>query len=101
MKFKKGDKVIVVAGRDKGKSGSIVRVLREANRVVLDGVNVMKKQQRARKSGEKGQVIDISMPIHASNVMIVDNKSGKPSRIGKKKVGDKFVRVARKSDQEI
>ncbi len=99
--LKKGDKVIVVAGRDKGKSGSIVRVLREANRVILDGVNVMKKQRRATKSGQKGQVVDISMPIHASNVMIVDSKTGKPSRIGKKKVGDKFVRVARKSDQEI
>ena len=101
MKFKKGDKVIVVAGRDKGKSGAIVKVLRERNRVVLDGVNVMKKQQKARKSGEKGSIIDVSMPIHASNVMIIDNKSGKQSRIGKKKVGDKFVRVAKKSDQEI
>ncbi|MEN9582891.1 MAG: ribosomal protein large subunit ribosomal protein [Candidatus Parcubacteria bacterium] len=101
MKFKKGDKVIVVAGRDKGKSGAIVRVLREKNRVVLDGVNVVKKQQKAKRSGEKGQVIDVSMPIHASNVMIVDSKSGKQSRIGKKKVGDKYIRVAKKSDSEI
>lgn len=101
MKFKKGDKVIVVAGRDKGKTGPIVRVLKEANRVVLDGVNTVKKQQKARKSGEKGQIIEISMPIHASNVMIVDNKTGKQSRLGKKKIGDKFVRVTKKSDQEI
>lgn len=91
----------MVAGRDKGKSGAIVRVLREKNRVILDGVNVMKKQQKARRSGEKGQVVDVSMPIHASNVMILDSKSGKQSRVGKKKVGDKFVRVAKKSDQEI
>ncbi len=99
--FKKGDKVIVVAGKDKGKSGAIVRVLREANRVVLDGVNVVKKQQRAKKGGAKGSVIEISMPIHASNVMILDPKSGKQSRLGKKKVGKVFVRVAKKSDQEI
>ncbi|MBP7831392.1 MAG: 50S ribosomal protein L24 [Candidatus Pacebacteria bacterium] len=101
MKFKKGDKVIVVAGRDKGKSGSIVTVLREKNRVVIDGINMMKKQQKAKRSGEKGSIIDMSMPINASNVMIVDSKSGKPSRIGKKKVGDKFIRVSKKSDQEI
>lgn len=101
MKFKKGDKVIVVAGKDKGKTGSIAKVLRDDNRVVIDGVNVMKKQQKARKSGEKGSIIEMAMPIHASNVMIVDNKTGKQSRIGKKKVGDKFVRVAKKSDQEI
>ena len=101
MKFKKGDKVIVVAGRDKGKSGSIVKVLREKNRVVLDGVNVMKKQQKAKRKGEKGSIIEVAMPIHASNVMIVDSKSGKQSRIGKKKVGEKFVRVSKKSEQEI
>jgi large subunit ribosomal protein L24 len=99
--LKKGDKVIVIAGRDKGKTGSIVKVLREKNRVVLDGVNVMKKQQRAKRSGEKGSIIDMAMPIHASNVMIIDNKSGKPSRVGKKKVGDKHIRVTKKSDQEI
>ncbi len=101
MKFKKGDKVIVVAGKDKGKTGAIVKVLREANRVVLDGVNMVKKQQKARRSGEKGSVIEIAMPIHASNVMIIDAKTGKQSRIGRKKVGDKLVRVAKKSDQEI
>ncbi len=101
MKLKKGDKVIVIAGRDKGKSGVIARVLVEKNRVVIDGVNVVKKQRRARRAGDKGGIIDIAMPIHASNVMLVDPKSGKQSRIGKKKVGDKYVRVAKKSDQEI
>ena len=101
MKLKKGDKVIVVAGKDKGKSGAIVRVVTKTGRVVIDGVNVVKKQQRARKAGEKGQMIDMAMPIHASNVMVVDSKTGKQTRLGKKKVGDKFVRISRKSDQEI
>ncbi len=101
MKLKKGDNVIVVTGKDKGKKGKIARVLVEKNRVVVEGVNMMKKHQRPRKSGEKGQVLSIAMPMHVSNVMIVDPKTGKGSRIGKKKVGDKMVRVARKSNQEI
>jgi large subunit ribosomal protein L24 len=101
MKLKKNDNVIVLIGKDKGKKGKIVRVLTAKNKVVIEGLNMMKKHQRARKGGEKGQIMNVSMPIHASNVMIVDPKTGKGSRIGKKKVGDKMVRIARKSDQEI
>jgi len=101
MKIKKGDNVIIITGKDKGKKGKISRVLVEKNRVVVEGANMMKKHQRPRKSGEKGQMIDIAMPIHASNVMIADPKTGKPSRLGKKKIGDKLVRIARKSSQEV
>lgn len=101
MKLKKGDNVIIITGKDKGKKGKISRVLVEKNRVIVEGANMMKKHQRPRKSGEKGQMIDISMPIHASNVMIADPKTGKPSRLGKKKIGDKLVRIARKSNQEV
>lgn len=101
MKLKKGDNVIVITGKDKGKKGKITLVLVQKNKVVVEGLNMMKKHQRPRKSGEKGQVLSISMPINASNVMIVDPKTGKGSRIGKKKVGDKMVRIARKSNQEI
>lgn len=68
MKLKKGDNVIVIAGKDKGKKGKITRVLVKDNKVVVDGANMMKKHQRPRKSGEKGQLINISMPLHASNV---------------------------------
>ncbi len=101
MKLKKGDNVIVITGKDKGKKGKISRVLVAENKVVIETINMMKKAQRPRKSGEKGQMINVAMPIHASNVMIVDPKTGKGSRIGKKKIGDKMVRVTRKSDQEI
>ena len=101
MKLKKGDNVIIIAGKDKGRKGKIVRVLADKNKVVVEGTNMIKKHQHPKKSGEKGQMINIAMPIHASNVMIVDPKTGKGSRIGKKKVGDKMVRVAKKSDQEI
>jgi len=101
MKLKKGDNVIIITGKDKGKKGKIVRVLVAKNKVVVEGANMTKKHQRPRKSGEKGQTINIAMPIHASNVMILDPKTGKGSRIGKKKMGDKMIRIARKSNQEI
>ena len=101
MKLKKGDNVIVMTGKDKGKKGNIVRVFPTQNKVIVEGVNIIKKHQRPRKSGEKGQIMNVTMPIHVSNVMIIDPKTGKGSRIGKKKVGDKMVRVTRKSDQEI
>lgn len=101
MKLKKGDHVIVIAGKDKGKKGKIARVLPSKNKIVVEDVNVFKKSQRPRKSNEKGQMINIAMPINASNVMIVDPKTGKGTRIGKKEVGGKMVRIARKSNQEI
>jgi large subunit ribosomal protein L24 len=101
MKLKKGDHVIVIAGKDKGKKGKIARVLPGTNKIVVEDVNVFKKSQRPRKSNEKGQMINIAMPINASNVMIVDPKTGKGTRIGKKEVGGKMVRIARKSNQEI
>ena len=101
MKFKKGDNVIIITGKDKGKSGKITRILAKDDKVVVEGINVFKKHQRPRTSDAKGQVLSIAMPIHASNVMITDPKNGKPTRIGKKKVGDKMVRISRKSNQEI
>jgi len=101
MKLKKGDNVIVISGKDKGKKGKITRVLPTKNKVVIEDINVFKKSQRPRRSNEKGEIINIAMPMNSSNVMIIDPKSGKPSRIGKKEVGGKMVRIARKSNQEI
>ena len=101
MKLKKGDNIIVIAGKDKGKKGKIVSVLVDKNKVVVEGINMMKKHQRPRKSGEKGSVIDKAMPIHASNVQVVDSKTGVRSRVGKKEVGGKMIRITKKSGQEI
>ncbi len=101
MKLRKNDNVIVITGKDKGKKGKIVAVFADKNRVVVEGINVMKKHQRPKKSGEKGTKIDIAMPINASNVMILDPKTGLRTRVGKKKVGDKIIRITRKSSQEI
>lgn len=101
MKFKKGDNVIVITGKEKGKKGAISRVLKTEDKVLIDGMNMMKKHRKPTRRGEKGSIISIAMPIHASNVMLVDPKSGKQTRIGKKKVGEKLVRIAKKSNQEI
>ena len=68
MKIKKDDKVIVLTGKDKGKTGSVVKAFPKENKVIVSGVNILKVHQKARKSGEKGQIIDKTMPIHVSNV---------------------------------
>jgi large subunit ribosomal protein L24 len=101
MKFKKGDNIIVTAGKNKGQKGSILKVLRDENKVLVDGVNKVKKHIKAKSKDQKGTMIEKEAPMHASNVMIVDPKTGKASRIGKKKIGDKMVRIAKKSGQEL
>ena len=68
MKLKKGDNVVIIAGKDKGKKGKISRVMPSLNKVIIEGANMSKKHQRPRKSGEKGSMIDMAIPIHASNV---------------------------------
>lgn len=101
MKIKKNDNVIVIAGKDKGKSGSVSLVLPKKGLVVISGLNLRKKHQRPRKGGEKGQIIDKPMPVHVSNVMVADPDTKKPVRVGKKLVGERFVRVSKKSGKEI
>ncbi len=81
MKLKKGDKVLVIAGKNKGQSGAIVRVLTGANMVLLDGINLVKRHRRPSAQNRKGQIVDKPMPLHASNVMLMDPSSGKPTRI--------------------
>ncbi|MBI5139456.1 50S ribosomal protein L24 [Candidatus Nomurabacteria bacterium] len=72
MKLKKGDNVIVTTGKDKGKKGQIVRALPKENKVIVEGLNMLKKHQRPKRRGEKGSVISVAMPIHASNVKKAD-----------------------------
>lgn len=81
MKIKKGDKVVVIAGKSKGSTGTIVRVITKTDMLVIDGVNMAKKHRKATRSGGKGQIIDKVMPIHVSNVMLADPKDGKPTRV--------------------
>ncbi len=92
---------MVMTGADKGKKGSVVRVLRDANMVIVEGVRVVSKKKRANIKGAKPQLIDMATPIHASNVMIVDSKTGKHSRVGFKQVSGKKMRITKRSGQEI
>lgn len=101
MNLIKGDKVIVIAGRDKGKSGTIQKVLPRTNRVVVDGVNVRKKHQKPTQQNPEGTIVEVYAPIDASNVMLVDPKTKRPTRVGHKIVKGKKVRFAKKSGQVL
>lgn len=85
MHVKKGDKVIVIAGKEKGKSSTVVTVLKETNRVVLDGLNMVKKHVKAPKPGEKGGVVSVAMSIHASNVKLSEKAAPKEKKAKKAK----------------
>jgi large subunit ribosomal protein L24 len=99
---RKGDTVIVVAGKERGKRGRILRVIPEKNRVVIERINMIKKHQRPTQRVRQGGIIEREGSIHLSNVMLVDPTSGKPTRIGRRELGDgKKVRVARKSGEII
>jgi large subunit ribosomal protein L24 len=101
MKIKKNDNVIVIAGKDKGKTGAVSRVFPKKDLVIVTGLNMRKKHQRPRKGGEKGQIIDKAMPIHISNVMVMDPDTKRAARVGRKLVGERFVRISRKTGKEI
>ncbi|MFZ2621180.1 MAG: 50S ribosomal protein L24 [Minisyncoccia bacterium] len=75
MKIKKDDKVIVLTGKDKGKTGVVSKAFPKENRVIVSGINVLKVHQKPRRSGEKGQIIDKAMPIHVSNVKLSEKKT--------------------------
>jgi large subunit ribosomal protein L24 len=101
MKIRKDDKVIVISGKDKGKTGKVLHAYPRVNKVIVAGVNIKKVHKRATKSNEKGQIIEQAAPIHVSNVMFADPKTDKPSRIGYGKTGDKKVRISKKSGVSI
>jgi large subunit ribosomal protein L24 len=101
MKIKKGDKVIVISGKDKGKTGTVAKMLPKEDRVLVEGVNIRKKHRRPRTSGEKGQIVDIALPVHISNVMIFDEKTKKGTRVHFRTEGDKKIRFSTKSAAKI
>lgn len=101
MRIKQGDNVIVIAGKDKGKEGKVIKTISEKNQVVVEGVNERKRHQRPRKQGQKGQIIPFSAPVDASNVAVKDPKSGKPTRVGYTQEQGKKVRVAKKSGTKV
>lgn len=101
MNLKTGDKVIVIAGKDKGKEGKITKILKADNKVVVEGINIAKKH--IKPNGQSaGSIVEVEVPIHASNVMILDPKTKKRTRIGHTidKKGKK-IRIAKKSNESL
>ena len=100
-KIKKGDTVVVITGRDKGRSGEVIEMRREDGRVLVRGVNMVKRHQR-QTAQQEGGIISKEASVHLSNVALADPKDGKPTRIGFKVLTDgKKVRVAKRSGAEI
>ena len=100
MNLKVGDKVVVIAGSSKGKEGKITKTLKSENRVVVEGVNIVKKHKKGNGQ-ETGGILEVEAPIHVSNVMLIDPKTKKRTRIGHTIEKDKKVRVAKKSGEKI
>jgi large subunit ribosomal protein L24 len=102
LKIKKGDRVEVLTGKDRGKRGEVMRALPDVGKVIVDGVNVAKKHQRATRATMQGGIIDKDMPIPVANVAIVCPSCGKPTRVGFKIDGDGTkVRVCKKCGGEM
>jgi len=100
MKIKKGDTVVVITGRDKGKSGEVLRVFPTENRVLVQGVNLVKRHTKPRP-GQEGGIVEKENPIHASNLLHADPKDQKPTKVGFKIVDGRKVRFARRSGEII
>jgi large subunit ribosomal protein L24 len=101
MKIRKGDRVVVLAGKDKGKEGTVKTAIPKSDKVVVEGVNVAKRHRKPTKAMEQGGIIDIEMPIHVSNVALID-PDGKPTRVGYRIDADGTkVRVSRRTGAEL
>jgi large subunit ribosomal protein L24 len=101
MKVRKGDTVIVTTGKDRGKSGTVIRAFPKTEKILIDGINVAKRHQRSRRTGQKGQIIERAFPINVSNVALKDAKTGKATRVGFKIEDGKKIRIAKKSGAKI
>ncbi len=102
LHVRRGDEVMVISGKDRGKKGKVVRVLPDRGRVVVEGVNIVKKHRRPRGNVMQGGIVEEAAPIHASNVMLVCRRCGKPARTGARFLGDgRKVRVCRRCGEDV
>jgi len=101
MNIKKRDTVLVISGNERGKKGRVLKVFPKQDRVVVEGVHVVKKHQRPKKTGEQGQIVEIPAPIHASNVKLVCPHCGKPTRVGHKETKGEKHRICKKCGKKI
>lgn len=102
MHIRKGDNVLVISGDEKGRKGKILKIFPKSGRVIIEGVNFVKKHYRARKTGEQSRMIEKEAPVHISSVVLLCPKCGKTTRVGKVKLQDgQRVRVCKKCDEMI
>jgi len=101
MKIKKDNLVLIITGKDKGKKGKVLEVLPRKNRIVVDGVNIVRKHRRPKNEGEKGQVVEIVKSIDVSNVKLICPKCSKSTRVGYKIIEKKKYKICKKCQQEI
>ncbi|MFY4777172.1 50S ribosomal protein L24 [Metabacillus sp. RGM 3146] len=101
MHVKKGDKVMVISGKDKGKQGTVLEAYPKKERVLVEGINIVKKHAKPTQENPQGGILNQEAPVHVSNVMLIDPKSGEPTRVGYKVEDGKKVRVAKKSGESL
>jgi len=101
MKIKKGDQVLIISGKDRTKKGKVLRSFPKEGRILVEGINIRKKHQKPKKSGEKGQIVELPGLIQASNVKLICSKCGKAVRVGYKLIADKKTRICKKCKQEF
>jgi large subunit ribosomal protein L24 len=101
MKIRRDDEVLVIAGKDKGKTGRVLRVDSAKEKIFVEGLNIVKRHQRPNQMGQQGGVIEKEGPLHVSNVALLDPKDGKPTRIGIDREDGRRFRVAKRSGQRI
>ncbi|MFZ3031508.1 MAG: 50S ribosomal protein L24 [Candidatus Moraniibacteriota bacterium] len=101
MKIKKGDKVQIMAGKDKGSQGEVLHVFPVAEKIVVKGVNIMKRHVRAKREGEKGERVEKEAPLHVSNVMLVCPHTNKPTRVGYKIEGGEKIRMSKRAGKAL
>jgi large subunit ribosomal protein L24 len=101
MHIKKGDNVKILSGKDRGKTGKVLRVFLGSDKLVVENANLVKKHQKPKRSGEKGQRMAVPAPINVSNIQIICPKCSKPTRIGKKQTAQSKVRVCKKCGADI
>lgn len=101
MHVKKGDKVQVISGKDKGKRGVILKAIPKQNRVIVEGVNIVKKHVKPSQANPQGGIIEMEAPIHVSNVMPIDPETNEPTRVGYRFENGKKIRYAKKSGKPL
>jgi len=101
MKIKKGDTVLIISGKDKGRTGKVARALPKERAILIEGINLKKKHVKPKREGEKGQVVDVPAMLNTSNVKLICPKCGKAARVGYNVAGDVKKRICKKCKQEI